>query len=131
MLRDESAKITYTKSTWCTPVYAWNPTFLDVAHIFVPDIQSEARLCYWANCWDTLGTTKRLFTTAIEHGILFFLAISLDHTRQFRPIIVDSLDRSSAASLYGVSFQESTLMPTDNNATFCTAYLARMNHPWL
>ena len=127
MLRDESAKITYTESTWCAPIYAWNPTFLDVAHIFVPDIQSEARLRYWANCWDTLGTTKRLFTTAIEHGIRFFLAISLDRARQFRPIIVDSLDRSSAASLYGVSFQETTLMPTDNSATFCTAYLARMN----
>ena len=127
MLRDESAKITYTESVWSAPAFAWNPDFLEVAHIFVPDIESEARLRYWANCWNTLGTVKRLLTTAIEHGIRFFLAISPDRARQFRPIIVDSLDRSSAASLYGMNFQETTLSPMDNGATFCTTYLARMN----
>ena len=127
MLRDESAKITYTESIWSAPAFAWNPDFLEAAHIFVPNIESEARLRYWANCWDTLGTTKRLLTTAIEHGLRFFLAISLDRACQFRPIIVDNLDRSSAASLYGVNFQEATLSPMDNGTTFCTAYLARMN----
>ena len=127
MLQDESAKITYTESTWSAPVYAWNPDFLEVAHIFIPDIESKARLRYWANCWDSLGTVKRLLTTAIEHGIRFFLALSLDRACQFRPIIVDSLDRSSAASLYGANFQEVPLSPMDNGTTFCTAYLARMN----
>ena len=127
MLRDESAKITYTESIWSAPAFAWNPDFLEVAHIFVPDIESEARLRYWANCWNTLGTVKRLLTTAIEHGIRFFLALSPDRAHQFRPIIVDSLDRSSAASLYGVNFQETTLLPMDNGTTFCTTYLARMN----
>ena len=117
----------YTESIWSAPAFAWNPDFLEAAHIFVPDIESEARLRYWANCWDTLGTTKRLLTTAIKHGLCFFLAISLDRARQFRPIIVDNLDRSSAASLYGVNFQEATLSPMDNRTTFCTAYLARMN----
>ena len=92
MLQDESAKITYMESTWSAPVYAWNPDFLEVAHIFIPDIESEARLRYWANCWDSLGTVKQLLTTAIEHSICFFLALSLDRARQFRPIIVDSLD---------------------------------------
>ena len=127
MLQDKSAKITYTESTWGAPAYAWNPDFLEVAHIFVPDIQSEAHLRYWANCWDTLRTTKCLFMMAIEHGIHFFLVTSLDCTHQFRPIIVNSLDCSSAASLYGVSFQETTLMPMDNSASFCIAYLAWMN----
>ena len=127
MLRDESAKITYTESLWSAPAFTWNPEFLEVAHIFIPDIESEARLRYWANCWNTLGSVKRLLTTAIEHGVRFFLAISLDRARQFRPIIVDSLDRSSAASLYGVNFQEAILSPTDNSTTYCTTYLARMN----
>ncbi|EDR04509.1 uncharacterized protein LACBIDRAFT_330399 [Laccaria bicolor S238N-H82] len=90
-------------------------------------LSGDSRLRYWANCWNTLGTVKRLLTTAIEHGIRFFLAISLDRARQFRPIIVDNLDHSSAASLYGTGFHETTLSPMDNGTTFCTAYLARMN----
>ena len=109
MLWDESAKITYTESIWSAPAFAWNLDFLEVAHFFIPDLESEAHLCYWANCWNTLGTVKRLLTTAIEHGICFFLALPLDRTHQFRPIIVDSLNHSSAASLYGVNFQEATL----------------------
>lgn len=78
MLKDESAKITYTMSTWFAPDFAWNSDFLEAAYIFVPDIESQARLRYWANCWDTVGTTRRLLTIAIEHGLKFHLALPLD-----------------------------------------------------
>ena len=127
LLKDESAKITYTESTWCAPHYAWNADFLETAFIFIPDIESESRMRYWANCWDTVGTTQRLLTIAIEHGLRFFLALPPDRVRQFRPLIVDNLDRTSASSLYGAGFQEQTLAPTDNAATFCSSYLAKMN----
>ena len=127
LLKDESAKITYTESTWCAPHYAWNTEFLETAFIFVPDIESEARMRYWANCWDTIATSHRLLTIAIEHGLRFYLALPQDRVRQFRPLIVDDLDRSSASSLYSAGFQEQTLTPTDNTATFCSSYLAKMN----
>ncbi|EDR14136.1 uncharacterized protein LACBIDRAFT_305651 [Laccaria bicolor S238N-H82] len=127
MLKDESAKITYTESTWFAPGFAWNADFLETAYIFIPDIESEARLRYWANCWDTIGTIHRLLSTAIEHGLKFYLALPQDRLRQFRPIIVDSLDRTSASSLYTAGFQEPNLSPAENMATFCTLYLARMN----
>ena len=127
LLKDESAKITYTESTWCAPHYAWNMDFLEAAFIFVPDIESEARMRYWANCWDTLGTTKALLTKAIEHGLRFYLALPADRIRQFRPLTVDSLDRSSASFSYGIGFQEQMLSPTDNATTFCLAYLAKIN----
>ncbi|KIK07584.1 hypothetical protein K443DRAFT_128972 [Laccaria amethystina LaAM-08-1] len=109
LLKDESAKITYTESTWCAPHYAWNMDFLATAFIFVPDIESEARMRYWANCWDTIGTSQRLLTIAIEHGLRFYLALPPDRVRQFRPLIVDNLDRTSASSIYGAGFQEQTL----------------------
>ena len=127
MLKDESAKITYTASTWFAPSFAWNSDFLEAAYIFVPDIESEARLRYWANCWDTIGTTQRLLSTAIEHGLKFYLALPQDRLRQFRPIIVDNLDRTSASSLYATGFQEPNLSPAENAAAFCTSYMARMN----
>ena len=127
LLKDESAKITYTESTWYAPHYAWNSYFLETAFIFVPDMESEARMRYWANCWDTVGTARRLLTIAVEHGLRFFLALPPDRIRQFRPLIVDNLDRSSASSLYGAGFQEQMLSPTDNTTTFCSSYLAKMN----
>lgn len=127
LLKDESAKITYTESTWFAPHYAWNPDFLEVAFIFIPDIESQARMRYWANCWDSISTTQKLLTKAIEHGLRFYLALPQDRVRQFRPLIVDSLDRSSASFLYSAGFQEQTLLPTDNTATFCSSYLAKMN----
>ncbi|EDR00954.1 uncharacterized protein LACBIDRAFT_333674 [Laccaria bicolor S238N-H82] len=127
MLKDESAKITYTKSTWSAPHFAWNPEFLEVAYLFIPDVESEARLRYWANCWDSVGTVRKLLTTAIEHGIRFYLALPPDAVRRFRPILVDSLDQSSASFIYNVGFQEAPLAPADNTATFCATYLARMN----
>jgi hypothetical protein len=127
LLKDESAKITYTESTWCAPHYAWNMDFLATAFIFVPDIESEACMRYWANCWDTIGTSQRLLTIAIEHGLRFYLALPPDRVRQFRPLIVDNLDRTSASSIYGAGFQEQTLSPTDNMAAFCSSYLAKMN----
>ena len=127
LLKDESAKITYTESTWCAPHYAWNADFLEAAFIFVPDIESEARMRYWANCWDKIGSAQTLLTTAIEHGLRFYLALPPDRVRQFCPLIVDNLDRSSASSLYGAGFQEQTLSPADNAATFCASYLAKMN----
>ena len=100
LLKDESAKITYTESTWCAPHYAWNMDFLENAFIFVPNIESEACLRYWANCWDTIGTSQRLLTIAIKHGLRFYLALPPDRVRQFRPLIVDNLDRTSASSIY-------------------------------
>ncbi|EDR05612.1 uncharacterized protein LACBIDRAFT_302978 [Laccaria bicolor S238N-H82] len=127
LLKDESAKITYTASTWCAPHYAWNSDFLEAAFIFVPDIESEARMRYWANCWDTTATIQRLLTTAVEHGLRFYLALPPDRVRQFRPLVVDSLDRNSASFLYSTGFQEQTLSPMDNGATFCSTYLAKMN----
>ena len=127
LLKDESAKITYTESTWFAPHYAWNPDFLEVAFIFIPDIESQVRMRYWANCWDSISTTQKLLTKAIEHGLRFYLALPQDRVRQFRPLIVDSLDRSSASFLYSAGFQEQTLLPTDNTATFCSSYLAKMN----
>ena len=127
LLRDESAKITYTASTWFAPHFAWNSDFLEVAYLFIPDVESEARLRYWANCWDSVVTVKRLLTTAIEHGIRFYLALPPDSVRRFRPIIVDNLDRSSTSFIYNVGFQEPPLSPADNAATFCATYLARMN----
>lgn len=127
LLKDDAAKITYTDSTWCAPSFAWNTEFLDVACLFIPDTESEARLRYWANCWDTVTNVRRLLTLAIEHGIKFHLALLPHHLRQFRPKVIDSLDRSSAASLYGTSFQEPNLAASDNMSTFCTTYLARMN----
>ncbi|EDR09657.1 uncharacterized protein LACBIDRAFT_318948 [Laccaria bicolor S238N-H82] len=127
LLKDESAKITYTSSTWFAPHFAWNPEYLEVAYLFIPDVESEARLRYWANCWDTVGTIRRLLTIAIEHGIRFYLALPPDSVRRFRPIIIDSLDRSSASFIYNVGFQEPPLSPADNAATFCATYLARMN----
>ena len=81
LLKDESAKITYTNSTWFAPHFSWNPEFLEVAYLFIPDIESEARLCYWANCWDSVATIQRLLTTAIEHGIRFYLALPPDSVR--------------------------------------------------
>lgn len=127
MLKDESAKITYTESTWFAPDFAWNADFLETAYIFIPDIESEARLRYWANCWDTIGTVHKLLSTAIEHGLKFYLALPQDHLRQFRPIIVDNLNRTSASSLYAMGFQEPNLSPAENTKTFCNLYLARMN----
>ncbi|EDR09697.1 uncharacterized protein LACBIDRAFT_319060 [Laccaria bicolor S238N-H82] len=127
LLRDESAKITYTTSTWFAPHFAWNPEFLEAAYLFIPDEESEARLRYWANCWDSVGTVKRLLTIAIEHGIRFHLSLPPDSVRRFRPIIVDNLDRSSASFIYNVGFQEPPLLPADNAATYCATYLARMN----
>lgn len=127
MLKDESAKITYTESTWFAPGFAWNEDFLEAAHIFIPDVESKARLRYWVNCWDTVGTVRRLLTIAIKHGLRFHLALPQDRLRQFRLIIVDNLDRSSASSLYATGFQEPNLSPAENAATFCTQYLARMN----
>ena len=127
MLKDESAKITYTESTWFVPGFAWNADFLETAYIFIPDIESEARLRYWANCWDTVGTVRRLLTIAIEHGLKFHLALPQEHLRQFRPIIVDNLDRTSASSAYATGFQEPNLSPAKNTAAFCTSYLAKMN----
>ena len=127
LLKDESAKITYTASTWCAPQFAWNPEFLEAAYLFIPDIESEARLRYWANCWDSIATVKKLLTTAIEHGIRFYLALPPNLVRQFRPIVIDNLDRSSASFIYNVGFQEPPLPPADNAATFCATYLARMN----
>ena len=127
LLKDESAKITYTNSTWFAPHFAWNPEFLEAAHLFIPDIESEARLRYWANCWDLIGTIQRLLTTAIEHGIHFYLALPPDSVRRFRPIRVDSLDRSSASFIYNVGFQEPPLSPAKNAATYCASYLAQMN----
>ncbi|EDR05226.1 uncharacterized protein LACBIDRAFT_329903 [Laccaria bicolor S238N-H82] len=88
---------------------------------------TEARMRYWANCWDTTRTAKTLLTTAIEHGLRFYLALPPDRIRQFRPLIVDSLDKSSALFSYGVSFQEQPLSPMDNTITFCSSYLAKMN----
>ena len=119
MLKDESAKITYTASTWSAPDYAWNPDFLENAYIFVSNIESEARLRYWANCWDTIGTTHKLLTTAIEHGLKFHLALPQDRLRQFRPIIVDNLDRTSALSLYATGFQEPNLPPAPMAVGLC------------
>ena len=127
MLKDDAAKITYTESTWCAPDFAWNTDFLEAACLFIPDVESEARLRYWANCWDTITNVRRLLSIAIEHGIKFHLALPPHHVRQFRPKVIDSLDHSSAASLYGTNFQEQSLAVSDNMATFCTAYLARMN----
>ena len=127
MLKDKSAKITYTESTWFAPNFVWNTDFLETAYIFIPDVESEAQLRYWANCWDTIGTVQRLMSTAIEHGLKFHLALPQDRLRQFRPIIVDSLDRISASSLYTTGFQEPNLSPAENATTFCTLYLARMN----
>ena len=127
LLKDKSAKITYTESTWFAPHYAWNPDFLEVTFIFIPDIESQARMRYWANCWDSISTTQKLLTKAIEHRLWFYLALPQDRVRQFRPLIVDSLDRSSASFLYSAGFQEQTLSPTDNTATFCSSYLAKMN----
>ena len=127
MLKDESAKITYTESTWFAPGFAWNTDFLEAAYIFILDIECEARLRYWANCWNTIGTIRRLLTIAIEHGLKFHLALPLDRLRQFRPIIVDNLDRTSASSLYTTGFHEPNLPPTENAAAFCILYLARMN----
>ena len=127
MLKDESAKITYTSSTWFTLNFAWNLDFLEAAYIFVPDIESEARLRYWANCWDTIGTHQRLLTIAIEHGLKFHLALPQDRLQQFCPIIVDNLNHTSASSLYSTGFQEPNLSPAENGATFCTSYMARMN----
>ena len=127
LLKDESAKITYTESMWCAPHYAWNADYLEAAFIFIPDIESESWMRYWANCWDTIDTAQRLLTTAIEHGLRFFLALPPDRVRRFRPLMVDSLDRTSASSLYGAGFQEQTLAPTDNVTTFCSSYLAKMN----
>ena len=127
LLKDKSAKITYTESTWCAPHYTWNTDFLEAAFIFIPGIESEARMRYWANCWDTIRTAKTLLTTAIEHGLRFYLALPPDRIRQFWPLTVDSLDRSSASFLYGVGFQEQVLSPTDNATTFCTSYLAKIN----
>lgn len=127
MLKDESAKITYMESTWFAPDFAWNADFLETAYIFIPDIENEARLRYWANCWDTIGTVHKLLSTAIEHGLRFYLALPQDRLRQFRPIIVDNLDRTSASSLYATGFQEPNLSPAENTKTFCNLYLARMN----
>ena len=127
LLKDESAKITYTESTWYAPHYAWNSDFLETAFIFVPDMESEACMRYWVNCWDTVGTARRLLTITVEHGLRFFLALPPDHIRQFRPLIVDNLNRTSASSLYGAGFQEQMLSPTDNTTTFCSSYLAKMN----
>ena len=127
MLKDESAKITYTTSTWFAPSFAWNTDFLEAAYIFIPDIESKARLRYWANCWDTIGTVQRLLSTTIEHGLKFHLALPLDRLRQFWPIIMDDLDHTSASSLYATGFQEPNLSPAENAATFCTSYMARMN----
>lgn len=127
LLKDESAKITYTESTWCAPHYAWNAEFLETTFIFVPDIESEACMRYWANCWVTVATSQRLLTTAIEHGLRFYLALPPDHIRQFRPLTIDDNDRSSASFLYGVGFQEQTLLPTDNSSTFCSLYMAKVN----
>ena len=127
MLKDDAAKITYTESTWCAPSFAWNNDFLDVACLFIPDVESEARLRYWANCWDTITNVRRLLTIAIEHGIKFHLALLPHHLHQFRPKVIDDLDRSSAVSLYGTNFHEPHLAVSDNVATFCTAYMAKMN----
>ena len=127
LLKDESARITYTESTWYAPHYPWNSDFLETAFIFVPDMESEARMRYWANCWDTVGTARRPLTIAVEHGLRFFLTLPPDRIRQFRPLVVDNLDRTSASSLYGAGFQEQMLSPTDNTTTFCSSYLAKMN----
>ena len=127
MLKDKSVKITYPTSTWFTPSFAWNTDFLEAAYIFVLDIESEARLRYWANCWDTIGTVQRLLSTTIEHSLKFHLALPLDHLRQFRPIIVDDLDCTSASSLYAMGFQEPNLSPAENATTFCASYMVRMN----
>jgi hypothetical protein len=82
---------------------------------------------YWANCWDSIATTQRLLTTAVEHGLRFYLALPPDRIRQFRPLVIDNLDRNSASFLYVTGFQEQTLSPTDNGTTFCSSYLAKMN----
>ena len=100
---------------------------METAYIFIPDIESEARLRYWANCWDTVGTVRRLLTIAIKHGLKFHLALPQEHLCQFRPIIVDNLDHTSASSTYATGFQEPNLSPAKNAAAFCTSYLAKMN----
>jgi hypothetical protein len=127
LLKDESAKITYTASTWCALHYTWNADFLEVAFISPLDIESKACMWYWANCWDSIATTQRLLTTAVEHGLRFYLALPPDRIRQFRPLVIDNLDRNSASFLYVTGFQEQTLSPTDNGTTFCSSYLAKMN----
>ncbi|KIJ89453.1 hypothetical protein K443DRAFT_16106 [Laccaria amethystina LaAM-08-1] len=63
LLKDESAMITYTNKA---------------VYLFIPDVESDTCLRYWANCWDTVITVWKLLTTAIEHSIRFYLALPPD-----------------------------------------------------
>ena len=123
MLKDESAKITYMESTWFAPGFTWNEEFLETAYIFIPERQKRSP----AEVLGQLLGHHRDGMETPEHGLKFHLALPQDCLRQFQPIIVDSLDHTSASSLYAIRFQEPNLSPAENAATFCTLYQARMN----
>ena len=71
----------------------WNPDFLEVGYLLIPDPKAQARLRYWAaGSSDVLSMAAILFK-AICFGIPFAIGLKVEDFGRFKPEEVSDMDR--------------------------------------
>jgi len=72
---------------------AWNPDYLEVGYLLIPNVWAQAQLCYWAACSRDAHTTLTLLFKAICHGLPFSIGIKVEDFGKFKPEEVSNTDR--------------------------------------
>ena len=82
------------EATWtCRKPLNWNPDFLDVGYLLVPDPKSQARLRYWAACSSDSSSMAAILFKAIAFGLPFAIGVKVEDFVRFKPEDVTDMDR--------------------------------------
>ena len=92
-LRELASQYTSTVNPWTSKrPLTWNPDYLEVGYLLIPDIHVQAQLCFWAACSRDTSTMAALLFKAVCHGLLISISIKVEDFGRFKPEEVSDTD---------------------------------------
>ncbi|KIM36523.1 hypothetical protein M413DRAFT_78124 [Hebeloma cylindrosporum] len=124
--KDLAGKLTFTEDLFMlTQANVWDPQFVNIGYLHIPDWRSQVRMHYFANCVDTIRHIQPVLTMAIEHRLTFQVGVLASDFHFFNTEAILKIDQRLLKEMYKPGFTETPLTYT-SPSTFLTSYLGKV-----